>query len=195
MILTETTSLSSAVLPFHTLKEHLRLGTGFVEDDLQDGLLEVLLRAAISAIEARTGVVLLNRGYSWQLTHWRDGTRVNLPKRPISTVSAITIFDKQANATVVDADRYVLRADSQQPYIEAYSIFPSVRLGGSAEITFTAGYGADWADVPSDLGQAVILLAAHFYENRNGVAVSEAHFPQSVETLIAPFRPIRGLRG
>lgn len=39
--------------------------------------------------------------------------------------------------------------------------------GGEAEIRFTAGFGASWGDVPSDLRQAVMMLAAHFYENRN----------------------------
>ena len=35
-----------------------------------------------------------------------------------------------------------------------------VAQGGQAEIEFTAGFG-DWADVPPDLAQAVMLLAAN----------------------------------
>ena len=40
-----------------------------------------------------------------------------------------------------------------------------VRTGGW-RCVFDAGFGADWADVPADLRQAVLLLAAEYYEQR-----------------------------
>ncbi|MFU8765990.1 MAG: head-tail connector protein, partial [Haliea sp.] len=59
---------------------------------------------------------------------------------------------------------------------------------GAAEITFDAGFGPDWADVPADLAQAVFLLATRFYEHRGG---TEAEITPDVAALIAPYRSIR----
>ena len=46
-------------LPLAALRDHLRLGTGFGDDSLQDGVLEQALRGAIAAIEGRTEKALI----------------------------------------------------------------------------------------------------------------------------------------
>ena len=53
MMLTEETSVASAALPLAALKDHLRLGSGFADDTLQDSLIESYLRAAMSAIRSQ----------------------------------------------------------------------------------------------------------------------------------------------
>ena len=55
MMLIEETAVPLAALPLAEFKAHLRLGTGFADDDIQDPVLESFLRAAMAAIEARTG--------------------------------------------------------------------------------------------------------------------------------------------
>ena len=57
MMLIEETAIADAALPVDQFKAHLRLGTGFAEDNVQDEVLKGFLRAAIAAIEARTGKV------------------------------------------------------------------------------------------------------------------------------------------
>ena len=54
-MLVEETTVPAAALPIAAFKDHLRLGTGFSEDTIQDSVLEGFLRAAVAAIEARTG--------------------------------------------------------------------------------------------------------------------------------------------
>ena len=63
MMLKELTVVPGASLPVQALKDHLRLGTGFTEDGMQDGLIEAYLRAAMAAVEGRIGKVLLARQY------------------------------------------------------------------------------------------------------------------------------------
>ena len=53
MMLVEQTSVTSESLPVTEFKDHLRLGTGFADDGIQDVVLESYLRASIGAIEAR----------------------------------------------------------------------------------------------------------------------------------------------
>ena len=71
-MLIEETAVPQAALPVNEFKAHLRLGTGFSDGDVQDMVLESFLRAAIAAIEARTGKILVERSFSWTLTRWRD---------------------------------------------------------------------------------------------------------------------------
>ena len=74
MMLTELTSRRGD-LPLAALRAHLRLGTGFADDDLQDRFWQSLLRAALAAIEARTGKILIRRAISWTIAAWRDAIR------------------------------------------------------------------------------------------------------------------------
>ena len=60
MMLVEQTTVPTAALPVAEFKDHLRLGTGFADDGVQDDVLEAYLRAAIATIEARTSLSLIH---------------------------------------------------------------------------------------------------------------------------------------
>jgi hypothetical protein len=74
MLLMEESAVPIAALPLAEFKAHLRLGTGFADDDIQDPVLEGFLRAALAAIEGRTGKVLIEREFSWVLHDWQDAS-------------------------------------------------------------------------------------------------------------------------
>lgn len=61
----------------------------------------------------------------------------------------------------------------------------------SAVVYFEAGYGADWASIPADLAQAVLLLAAHYYEYRNETSLSDGCMPFGVSSLIERYKVMR----
>ncbi len=195
MMLVEQTSVPSAALPVAQFKDHLLLGTGFTGASLQDPVLENYLRAAMAAIEARTGKVLLERQYTWSLTAWREPCRQALPLAPISAVTALRVIDRLDVATLIAPTLYRLERDMHRPVLwGATGSLPTIPPLGSAEVDFTAGYGPAWSDVPDDLGQAVMLLAAHFYENRNA-ASGENVLPFGVSSLIQRYRNVRILGG
>ncbi len=177
------------------LKDHLLLGSGFADDGAQDIVLENYLRAAIDAIEARTGKVLLEKQYTWSLTMWRDRECQALPTAPISSIDALRTLDSVGAATLVDAISYALVPDDHRPAMRALSgnlaTIPSL---GSVEIDFTAGYGTAWANVPVSLQQAVLMLAAHYYESRSGAGKSD-EIPFGITSLIQKFRNIRLVGG
>ena len=196
MLLIEETAIPQAALPLDEFKAHLRLGTGFSDDDIQDAVLESFLRAAISAIEARTGKILILRGFSWSLTAWRDDTGQALPVAPVAAITAVTLRDHLDQQTVVDPARYGLVADAQRPLLAPKgSCLPTIPTGGSVEIAFDAGLSAAWAGLPADLGQAVLLLAAHYYEYRNETSLGVGCMPFGVTSLIERYRTVRILGG
>ena len=191
MMLVELTTVPTAALPVAEFKDHLRLGTGFADDGVQDDVLEAYLRAAIATIEARTTKALITRSFSWTLTAWRDLAAQALPLGPVSAITALSIFDRLGAEEVVDSDKFVLQPDLHRPRLVAtgYTL-PVIPVGGTAVIGFDAGFGAAWSDVPVDLGQAVKMLAALYYENR-GTHPGEAGMPAGVAGLVARYRPVR----
>lgn len=196
MMLVEETTVPDAALPVAEFKAHLRLGTGFAEDGGQDGLLRSFLRAALAAIEARTGKVLIERDFSWVLADWRDPVAQALPVAPVTQVHEVVIIDRLGGETVLAPAQYRLETDMQRPRLAAAAAcLPVVPRGGSARLLFRAGFGAGWADIPADLAQAVLLLAAHYYEYRDETALSRGCMPFGVSSLIERYRTVRLLAG
>ncbi len=193
MILTELSAPPSTAVPVRALAEHLRLGSGFADDGSQDQLLELYLRSAMAAIEARLGRVLLARPFSWTVTHWREETCQGLPIGPVVSVESITFQEADGTETEVDAETWSVLRDAQRPRLVGKfgRSLPRIPRGGQAEIRFTAGFGASWEDVPHDLRQAVLMLTAHFYENRVEGGAAAGAMPFGVLVLIEAYRATR----
>ncbi len=191
MMLVEQTSVPVEALPLGALRDHLRLGSGFADDALQDGVLEECLRAALAAVEARTGKALIARVWTWTVTAWRDLGRQVLPVAPVAAVTGFAIRDMNGVVTPVAAERWRLEPDLHRPTLVSTGlVFPTIPVGGAAEITFSAGFAAAWSGVPADLRQAVMLLASHYYEHRHEVATGGG-LPQGVAVLVERYRTVR----
>lgn len=196
MMLTEETSVLSAALPVQVLKDHLRLGTGFSDGNMQDALIESYLRAAMSAIEGRTGKALMQRRFKLVLEDWRDGSEQALPVAPVAAVASVTLFGPLGAGTVLAASTYRLVVDTHRPKLAAVGhLLPMVPTDGRIEILFDAGFGAAWAAVPPDLQQAVFLLSGQYYEQRNEFSGAPAGLPHPVQALIERWRTVRVLGG
>jgi uncharacterized phiE125 gp8 family phage protein len=191
MTLTEITGVPQAALPLAQLKDHLRMGAGFSDDAVQDSLLEGYLRAALAAVEGRTGKALIARDFRWTVGAWRDNAEAVLPVAPVTSVVSLTVKDRAGAATVIAASAYLLVADGVRPVLAgAGTSLPTIPSQGSAEVVFTAGFGA-WAAVPPDLGQAAMLLAAHYHENRFGSGETAGRIPYGIEALLSRWVPLR----
>ena len=67
---------------------------------------------------------------------------------------------------------------------------PGVKIDG-IQIDFTAGWN-NAVLVPDDLKQAIKLLAAGFYENRESAGEARVYtIPGAIDALIAPYRQVR----
>ena len=190
MNLVELTAPGSAAIPVAAFRDHLQMGRGFADDGGQDALLEAYLRAAIAAVEARTGKIVLEKQLSWELTRWHACDRQGLPVGPISRIDSLVLITAAGTETLVDPVVYRLRKDLYRPEIQAGSL-PTIPSGGSVRITFAAGFGPDWGDVPPDLAQAVFMLAASNYEARAGEHGKGATMPFSVLALIERYKTVR----
>lgn len=196
MMLVEVTTIPTQDLPIADFRSHLRLGTGFNDDTLQDPVLEQSLRAAIAAIEARTGKVLFQRIFRWTVRGWRCPQMQALPVAPVARVEEVKIVSKSGDEALVASEDYVLMQDVQRPTVHATNgVLPSIPTLGTAELLLVAGFSPDWAGLPADLAQSVLLLAAHYYETRDVQSFGDGNMPFGVSALIERYRTVRILGG
>lgn len=191
MFLAELTSVPSGALPIAALRDHLLMGSGFPDDGAQDAMLEQYLHAALSRVEDHIGKALLTRRFVWTIMSWQRPDCQRLPLAPISEILAIRLVEPGATTQVIATDRYVLEPDRHRPILRAKGTrFPHIGGAQSIEIEFDAGFGAAWADVPAELRQAVLMLAADLYENRQGGRALSG-LPSPIERLLAAHREPR----
>lgn len=195
-MLVELEAVPASALPVAEFTAHLRLGTGFSTEGLQDALLQGHLRAALAAIEGRIGKALLQRPFRLELAAWRDhGAGQALPIAPVSAVSEVALVDAAGARVALPAASWRLRRDTHRPRLQAVSgTLPPVPAGGRAEVLFDAGFGSGWSTIPADLRQSVLLLASEFYEHRHDGG-SSGLLPGVVQGLIEPWRIVRVLGG
>ena len=195
MMLTEETPVPSAALPVEEMKDHLRMGSGFADDAMQDGLIETYLRAAMAAIEGRIGKMLLQRRFLWVLDAWRDAEQA-LPVAPVAGIASLTLVDAAGAETIVPPASYRLVKDTHRPRLAGRgTALPTIPTDGAVKVVFDAGFGAAWTDIPVDLRQAVLLLAGEYYEHRHDDGAQTAGLPFGVVTLIERWRTVRILGG
>lgn len=191
-MLIEEMTVPDAALPVEDFKAHLRLGTSFGQQTVQDAVLSGFLRAAMAAIEARTGKIMLSRSFRWSAPHWRDSDAQGLPIAPVSRISRLAIVSRQGSETTIGEETYWLERDALRPRLRAKGAsLPSIPQAGTAIVEFEAGYAADWSDLPADLKQAVLLLASHYYEFRHETSLSDGCMPFGVSSLIERYKTIR----
>lgn len=198
MLLVEETAPAQGALPVAALKAYLRMGTGFepVADATEDAALAGFLRAAIATVEARTGKVLLTRVFRLRLEDWRDPAGQALPLAPALSVQSVEMTDRGGTVTPVPPAAWRLVPDSQRPILAPTGAsLPAVPMGGSVTVRFEAGFGTSWDSVPGDLAQAVLMLAARYYEDRGFDSGQNIALPHGVSALIERWRAVRTLAG
>lgn len=196
MMLVEETSVPETALPVTEFREHLRLGTGFADDTLQDPVLGSFLRAALAAIEARTGKILLVREFSVNLNQWRDAARQVLPVAPVQQITAVTELNQDWVETDIASEAWYLRSDASEPALVAYNgALPIIRPDHTVRINFVAGMAQEFGDLPADLAQAVLMLAAHYYEFRASTGMADTGLPYGVLVLIDRYKTVRLVLG
>lgn len=195
-----TTSIGTreqiAVLPigggpvdFARAKGHLEVDW---DEEKNDALIALQLRAAVAAIEHRIARPLSIKAF----TEWAPrfpcgyGDRLTLTRDPVASIVSVTYVDSNGAEQVLDSGDY--RSIEGEPWsiIAPFGgSFPATEERPDAvRVRYLAGYGA--GECPPDLQAAVLLLLGHLYLNREAVTVGAnvvTELPLGVERLCSPF--------
>lgn len=156
----------------------------------EDALVEALIPAARRWVEARTGRVLMTQTWRFPRDDWPVGGIITCPVGPVRSVIEVRMRRNDGTDSVLPEG--VVRASTGGAGLLLVDVTRAPRPSGreAISITIEAGYGPLASDVPADLVQAIRLLVAHFYEQRDGEGEA-SRIPATVTELIAPYRLVR----
>ena len=116
-----------------------------------------------------------------------------LPRPRLIAVSSIQYYDINGNQQTLDPSAYVVGGDSEPAAIfpVPFTWWPAAMWGrpDAVQVTYTAGYGDSADKVPATLQLAMLGLIAHWYENREAVALTNSTnavttIPEFVDSLL-----------
>ncbi|OWK20074.1 hypothetical protein AJ88_33070 [Mesorhizobium amorphae CCBAU 01583] len=156
-----------------------------------------MIGAAVSRLDGnqgRLGRCLLTQ--EWTLYLDCFPTCIELPLPPLQAVVHIKYLDSDGVLQTLDPSAYrVSGAGSWRPEIApAYGeTWPDSRLVADAvQVRFRAGYGDSEENIPPPILQAINVMAAHYYVERQPVTFAKPYeIPLLACDLIAPFRIYR----
>lgn len=170
-----------------------------ISDD--DALLEMYIQAAREHCEAFLRRPLVTQTWKLLLDDWPHGDTLEIPMPPLQSITSIVYTsDAGVDATFSSANYIV-----ETPYED----YGRIRLVNSAEwpsttlkamngiaVTFVCGYGDGPSSVPAQFRQAMLLLVATWYENREAILTTGAmasQIPFAVDALLRPRRAYKVL--
>lgn len=161
-----------------------------IDDATDDAGVNRLIAAATKHAESITRRAFVTQKWALTLDAFPCGS-ITLPLPPLQSVEEISYIDSAGATVVLASTEYLVDKNGIVGMIHrAYQKqWPVTRAQPMAvTIKFTAGYGAA-AAVPSDLASALMLLVAHWDQNREPVVIGTivSSVPMSVESLLAPF--------
>ena len=163
-----------------------------VDDGAEDGLIETLIGAARLHVEGVTGKALLNQSWRVVLDRWPENRVVRLPVSPFMSLTAINAIDEAGASHEVPLAQF-MREPDRLLLPAGVNGMPVLQERQGIEIDYVAGFGEDPEDVPTDLRQALLVLVAHWHENRDAVVVagSGAVVPLGFDRMVATHKRVR----
>ena len=177
-----------SVVQLADMLAHLNLTAG-----LDDTLVQSKINAAEAWIEQFTGRAFLTQAR----TIYFDGfcRTLKLPVTPVQSITSITYLDATQTQQTLASNSYIatpLGSDDNPTYLYPASgtTWPvTARVKSAVTVTLQAGY-ASAADVPLPLYEAIKLLVAHWYENREAslVGITSSELPYGLIDVLNRYR-------
>ena len=119
-----------------------------------------------------------------------------LPKPPVASVTHVKYFDDSDTEYTYAATNYYVDTISDQARIvlrqgKSWPTVTQTRNANAYVVKYVAGYGGA-SDVPEPIVQAIKLLTAHLYENREAVtSLTVNSIPYTIGAMLQPYRILR----
>ncbi len=163
-----------------------------IEHTADDDLLAFYIAAATAQVESDTGRAIVKQ--QWQVDYGCFPDIIHLPRPPLLAVESVKYYATDGIQQTLDPAAYQVSASGIVGRIAPAPGFswPSTQAGrfGAVSVVYQAGHvdvvnGAAVGEAPAMLKQAICVLAAHFYENREATTpgnISET--PMAYQMLI-----------
>jgi uncharacterized phiE125 gp8 family phage protein len=150
------------------MQEHLRVETDGTNPD--DDVITTLISVAREFVERFSNRALITQTWELALDAFPDCDYIALPYPPLQSVTSVKYYDTDETESTFSSDDYQVDTYSEPGRIVlAYGeVWPSetLRTANGVIVRYIAGFGDAASDVQSRYKQAIKLVAAHLYENR-----------------------------
>jgi uncharacterized phiE125 gp8 family phage protein len=164
----------------------------------EDALLAAYVRAATDAVEQMTGLRLLTQEWEYSVDGFPERCGwLRLPLAPLFALTSIVYLDTQGVAQTLPVTTYLIKGlGSTQParlILAPNQGWPATWHGVSSVIVRAQFGWTDWNGIPEALRQAVLLLAAYWFGQREAASIGPdqgpvSHIPFGVRELVEPFK-------
>lgn len=163
-------------------KSFLRL-----DQDDENAFVASLNQTSRLQIETALDVALINQEWRWT-GPYRPGEAIALRRHPLVSVEAAFEIADDDTETPLPAELVTVNTDNRPARVTIESASSS-----RVSVVFRAGFGVSPETVPAPIRQALLLLVAHWHENREPIAVAgpAQPIPMTVSDLLAPYRELR----
>ena len=186
MTLTVITPPAEPPVSLTEARDHLRIG-----HDGEDAYVLRLIDAATARLEGAAGLALVTRALRKTYSHWParlQGRGELLRPGPVSRLLAVGV--RNASGGVED-HTVRFKLDCGRLTLRPWSILAQIADTSAVEVDFEAGYAASAGDVPADLKQAVLMLAAEAYGRDGRMGETADGLPGAVQSILAARRELR----
>jgi uncharacterized phiE125 gp8 family phage protein len=159
-----------------------------VDFDEDDDLIASLITMARKTVEHRTRRALITQTWTLTLPCWPCDSVIRIEKPPVQSIGHVKFYDTTGVQQTISSSNYQVIAKPDSPGrvipISGYSWPGLYDREEAIEVEFTTGYGGV-TDVPEEAKQAMNLLIAERYENREPTVVGNivSSIPGAVESL------------
>lgn len=176
-------------------KDHQRISHND-EDQYIDGL----LKAARTWCENYLSMAFAAQTWRQTMDHFPrycgmySTTEIRVGRPPLASVSSLTYTNSTGGTTTMPSSDYRVDSDAKPGRVAPMygGTWPTgIReQPGAVQLTFVAGYGSSTPEsitnTPSTIKQAILMLAAHMYENREPVNIGNIvnEIPFGVKALL-----------
>lgn len=167
-----------------------------IDDDDNDIMVSSLITAARIYIETTIGKSLLTQNWSYFLDKWPNSGTIYLPLSPVQSIDQIKIHGITGTEETLNETEYQTDIYSANPRIKltgTHNLAVNGQSINKIEVMFTAGFGLTAEEVPADLKQALLMLAAHWFENREpiGFGAKISELPTTIQSILANHKKYR----
>ena len=152
----------------------LRQACRVVADDEHE-LLRQYLVTAREMVEAESGLTLVRKSIRERLMAWPCRPLLMLSLYPVITIDSVQYVDKNGATQTLDSSLYTQGLGHRPAWIVSAEMVAWPELAkqrpDAITIAYTAGHDPADKPAPESAKQAIMLLAAHWYRNREAGVV------------------------
>lgn len=165
-----------------------------IDGEAENEVIAALITTARLHVERLTRRIVLEQTWRFYIDDLPKNGLIELGIGPVREVLQVVAYNSEGDPSVVSAEDYIVDLSAVPARIKFRNNarLLSTRALNGFEIDFVAGFGPTTLEVPADLRQAILMLVAHWYENRSAVAtdVDLISTPKGVNELIQPYRVV-----